>query len=429
MRYSVPSRELFIKNRKKFVQNIKPGHCAAFFANPMVNDNADSTYPFEQNSNTYYLSGIDQEEIVLFLFPDAPKKEWREILFIRKTNKTIQIWEGWKYSIEEAQAASGVETIKYFEEFEPFFASIAKHCLGVYLDFNEHSRNSVFTYSPAHEFAQRLKLRFPAHEIQRSSPILDYLRSKKEPEEITQIQKACDITEKAFRRVLEFTKPGKLEYEIEAEIIHEFIRNGADGHAYSPIIASGASACVLHYNQNDKVCNDGDVMLMDFGSAYGNYSSDLSRSIPINGKFTQRQKDVYNAVLRVMKEAKKLLVPGTIINDYNVQVGEMMQEELLELGLLKKEDIANQNPDYPAYKKYFMHGTSHFMGLDTHDLGNFYKPIEAGMVFTCEPGIYILGEGLGIRLENDILVTENEPKDLMVNIPIEAEEIEDLMNK
>lgn len=429
MKYNAPTKALFSGNRARFAAAMQPRHAAVFFSNEVLTVNADAHYRFSQNSNMYYLSGLDQEECILFLFPDAPKPEWKEVLFIRKTNETIQIWEGWKYSIEEAREASGIRAIRYVEEFEGFIRTVISHTQGFYLDFNEHERNGHAHAGPAHEFAQRLSGLYPGHGVLRAAPILERLRSIKSEEEIRQMREAISITEKAFRRILGYVKPGVMEYEIEAEIMHEFLRNRATGEAYGSIIASGRNACVLHYVLNNAPCKEGDVLLMDFGAEYGNYSADLSRSIPVSGRFSQRQKAVYNAVLRVMKAATQMLRPGTLLEEYHREVGRIMESELLGLGLLTKTDIENQNPDWPAYKKYFMHGTSHFLGLDTHDVGNRYEPMQPGMVFTCEPGIYILEENLGIRLENDILLTPDGNIDLMASIPLEADEIEDLMNR
>lgn len=408
---------------------MQPDTAAVFFSNDMLVTNADGNYLFTQNSNLYYLSGIDQEKTILFLFPDAPRPEWREILFVLKTNETIQIWEGWKYSMNEAREASGIQTIRYAETFDGFIRTMISHCSGFYLDFNEHERNALVSTGAANRFADFLKSEFPAHAIHRAAPILEELRSIKSKWELVQLQEAIDITEKAFRRVLTMLNPGVTEYEIEAEVTHEFIRNRATGHAYTPIIASGYNACVLHYIENSRPCKDGDLILMDFGAEYGNYSADLTRTVPVNGKFTKRQKDVYNAVLRVHKAAVAMLKPGNLLEKYHAEVGKLMESELLGLKLISKTDIKNQDPAWPAYKKYFMHGTSHFLGLDTHDVGNRYKPFKEGMVFTCEPGIYIPEESIGVRIENDILISKKGPVDLMKNIPYEVEEIEALMQK
>ncbi len=429
MKYTKIDSQLFIQNRQNFIKELKPDSLAVFYSNDLLPVNADAHYPFSQNSNFFWLTGIDQEECILWLFPDCPREDLREILFIRKTNEHIQIWEGWKYSKEEAFETSGIKNIRYYEEFPSILLQAVGFCENIYLDLNEHSRNTLFYPTPAHQMAYQIQKQFPAHKIQRSFPILAYLRSIKSPHEIELLQKAIDITHQAFLRVLKFIKPGVYENEIEAEILHEFIRNRATGPAYGSIIATGRNACVLHYVLNNDICKNGDLILMDFGAEYANYSADLTRSIPVNGKFTQRQKQVYNAVLSVMKEAKKLLIPGKDnIFSYHKKVGDLMTEQLLEIGLLKSEEVKNQNPDWPAYKKYFMHGTSHYLGLDTHDVGFMHKTFEPGMVFTCEPGIYILEESLGIRLENNILITENGNIDLMAKIAIEIDEIENIMN-
>lgn len=429
MKYTALDSKVFVQNRKNFVKRLAKGGMAIFNANDEMPRSADGTFRFRQNSDLYYLTGIDQEHTVLVLFPDCPNPAFREALFLRKTNETIAVWEGHKYTTDEARAASGIQNIYWVEEFEKFLGMLMNLSSKVYVNLNEHGRFSTEVPYRDLRFSQDLKNRFPAHEILRAAPIMSELRSIKSSAEIKVMQEACDITEKAFRRVLKFTKPGVMEYEVEAEIIHEFIRNRATGHAYEPIIASGASACVLHYNDNNKECKKGDVLLMDFGAEYGNYAADLTRSIPVSGRFSKRQRDVYDAVLRVMRGATKMLKPGTTFIKYNEAVGKMMEKELVDLGLLKMAEVKKQDPKSPLYKKYFMHGTSHFLGLDVHDVGDFNAPMKAGNVFTCEPGIYIPEEGLGIRLENDILVSAKGPIDLMANIPLEAEEIEDIMNK
>lgn len=428
MRYTPPSADLFQLNRRNFMQQMKPGTLAVFFSNDIVVQNGDANYKFVQNSNTYYLTGIDQAETILVLFPDAPKPEWREILLILESHPEIQLWEGWKYSPSEAYEASGINTVKYVDSFRTLIKTLISQCEGFYLDFNEHERNSYYTPTRAHRFAEEMKAEFPAHSIHRSSPILEKLRSIKSSWEITQLQTAIDITEKAFRRILSFIKPGVTEYQIEAEIIHEFISHRADGHAYDPIIASGGNACVLHYILNNQICKDGELILLDFGANYGNYKADLSRTIPVNGKYSDRQKAIYSAVLEVQQKAMGLLKPGVKLDAYQKEVGQYMESALLELKLLTQDQIRNQNPDWPAYKKYFMHGTSHFLGLVTHDVGNRYLEMQAGMVFTVEPGIYIPEEKIGIRIENNVVITETGIMDLMKNIPITIEEIEGLMN-
>ncbi len=427
MKYLPISKDLFSGNRKQFAALLKPDSVAFFNSNDEMPRNGDGNFQFRQHSDLFYLSGIDQEQSVLVICPDCPLPHYREILFLRKTNEVIAIWEGHKYSQEEARAASGIKTVLWLDEMEAVMPILLNHSKSVYLNMNENDRySSVVPYREL-RFANDIKSRYPAHTYERSAPLLMSLRTIKSDTEVKLMQTAMDITDKAFRRVMQFTKPGVMEYEIEAEIIHEFIRNRASGHAYNPIIASGPKACVLHYNDNNQECRDGDIILMDFGAEYANYAADLTRSIPVNGKFTTRQKNVYNAVLRVMRAATKMLVVGNTIEKYHREVGKVMEEELISLGLIDKKEIKNQNPDYPLYKKYFMHGTSHFLGLDVHDVGSKYAPMEAGMVFTCEPGIYIPEEGLGIRIENDILITKKGPVDMMASIPVEVKDIEKLM--
>ncbi|HNR19507.1 MAG TPA: aminopeptidase P family protein [Bacteroidia bacterium] len=427
MKYIPLSQSLYTENRKKFVAHLKPKSIAIFNSNDEMPFKGDQTFKFTQHPDLLWLSGIDQEQTTLVIFPDSPLPQYREVLFVRKTNEHIAIWEGHKYSQAEAQEASGIKTVLWNDTFESVVPMLMHHAEHCYLNINENDRHAWNVPYKDLRFANEWKQRFPAHKFERSGPLMAQLRSIKSDEEIKAMQKAMDITEKAFRKVLKFVKPGVMEYEIEAEIIHEFIRKRANGHAYNPIIASGASACVLHYNDNNKECKDGDLLLMDFGAEYANYAADLTRTIPVNGKFTPRQRDVYNAVLRVMRAATKMLVPGNTIEKYHIEVGKLMEQELLSLGLISKEDIKKQNPDWPAYKKYFMHGTSHFLGLDVHDIGNKYEPMRAGMIFTCEPGIYIPEESIGIRIENNILLTTKEPIDLMASIPVEADEIEELM--
>ena len=429
MKYHPIDSLLFIENRSRFKAMLKPNSIAFFNANDEMPRSADQSYPFHQHPDLFYLSGIDQEQTILVIFPDAPLPKYKEILFVRKTNEHIAVWEGHKYTKEEARAASGIQSIFWMEDFNSIVPMLMNHCKNVYVNLNENDRYSNEVPYKELRFANDLKAKYPGHNFERSGQIMASLRSIKSDFEINIMQKAIDITEKAFRRVLRKVKPGIMEYEIEAEITYEFIRKRATGHAYTPIIASGKNACVLHYIDNNQPCLDGDVILLDFGAEYGNYAADLSRSIPVNGQFTERQRDVYNAVLRVMKQAKKMLVPGNTIEAYHVEVGKIMEEELIGLGLLDKDEVKKQNPDMPLYKKYFMHGTSHFLGLDVHDVGNRYEPMKPGMVFTCEPGIYIPEEGLGIRIENDILVTVKEPVDLMSAIPVEVEDIEDAMRE
>lgn len=426
-KYTSPPADLFIRNRENFKKQMAPNHIAIFFSNDIFPTNADGGFRFEQNSNLYYLTGIDQEDTILVLYPDAPNESWTEVLYVRETSEHIQIWEGWKYSLEEAEATSGVEMVRHSTHFDRQIRQMLSLCDGVYIDTNEYERGSLKKRGLGHDFIREIREEYPLHDLKRAYPIVADLRAIKQKEELVQINEAIRITHSAFERVLKFVKPGVWEYEIEAEITHEFIRNRARGHAYDPIIASGKNACVLHYVLNSAQCKDGDLLLMDFGADYGNYASDLSRTIPVNGTFSQRQKDVYNACLRVHYAAKEQLVVGNTYKKLMDAVGEVMTEELIKLGLLTKQEVAEQDPDAPAFKKYFMHGNSHYMGLDTHDVGNRYKPFAAGMLYTNEPGIYIPDENLGVRIENDVLITADGPEDLMKNIPIEVEEIEALM--
>ncbi len=429
MRYLPISSNLFVENRKKFAQKLLPNSLAVFNSNDIMPTNADGTMPFRQNNDLFWLSGVDQEETILLLFPDSKNEQHREVLFVRETNETIAIWEGEKLTKQKATEVSGIKTVYWLSQFHQIFSALMFECKNVYLNTNEHTRALIEVETRDARFIKWCKEKFPTHQYQRSAPILHELRAIKADTEIELIKTACNITEKGFRRLLKFVKPGVSEYEIEAELIHEFIRNRSRGFAYTPIIASGFNACVLHYIENNQICKDGEVILLDVAAEYANYASDLTRCLPVNGTFTKRQKDVYNAVLRVMQEATKMLVPGTLIDEYHKEVGKIMESELIGLGLLDKHDVAKQDKNNPLYKKYFMHGTSHFMGLDVHDVGFKHEPIKAGMVFTCEPGIYIREENLGIRLENDILVTEKNPLDLMASIPVEAEEIETLMHE
>lgn len=429
MKYQQIPSSLFIKNRKKFMAEMKPKSVAVFNSNDIYPVSADSTLPFAQHRDIFYLSGADQEESILLLCPDAPYEHLREILFLRETNEHIAIWEGEKLTKERATEVSGIKNIVWLKDFEKTLFEIMTYCDTIYVNTNEHYRSSVETETREARFIKWWKDKYPAHQVAKSNPILQRLRSVKEQEELDLIQHACDITEKGFRRILDFTKPGVWEYEIEAELVHEFIRNRSKGFAYTPIIAAGNNANVLHYIENNKECKDGDLILFDVAAEYANYSSDLSRTIPVNGRFTPRQRQVYDAVLRVKNEATKLLTPGTLWKEYHIEVGKIMTGELLGLGLLDKADVQNEDPAWPAYKKYFMHGTSHHMGLDTHDYGLLYEPMQPNMVFTVEPGIYIPAEGFGIRLEDDVVIQPSgEPFNLMRNIPIEADEIETLMN-
>ena len=428
MRYQPLPASFYKKTRANFMAQMQGNSLAVFNSNDIYPISADSTLPFAQHRDIFYLSGVDQEESILLLFPTAHEEKHKEILFLRETNEHIAVWEGAKLTKSEATALTGIETVYWLSDFKRVFQELATQCDTFYFNTNEHYRQAVETQTREDRFIAACKKEYPAHNVAKSNPILQKLRSVKAVVEIDQIQRACNITEKGFRRLLPFVKPGVWEYEIEAELAHEFIRNRSKGFAYTPIIASGNNANVLHYTENNCQCQAGDLLLMDVAAEYGNYASDLTRTIPVSGKFTARQKAVYEAVLRVKKEATKLLVPGTLWKEYHVEVGKIMTSELIGLQLLDAKDVVNQNPEQPAYKRYFMHGTSHHMGLDTHDYGLLHLPMEAHMVFTVEPGIYIPEEGFGIRLEDDVVIqAKGEPINLMKNIPIEVEEIEDLM--
>ncbi len=429
MRYTPPSKQLYIKNRAGLAEKLAPKSVAVFNSNDIMPTNADGVMPFRQNNDLLYFTGIDQEDTILLVMPDYPVKGQREILFLKETSPLIAVWEGHKFTKEEARELSGIETIYWVSEFEQVLNALMVEAEYMYLNSNEHTRATLDVETKDDRFSKWCHQKYPNHSYKRSAPLMHQLRSVKSQEEIDMLQKACDITEAGFRRILKFVKPGVNEFEIEAEYLHEFVRNKSMGFAYQPIIASGLDSCVLHYVDNKKNCKNGDILLMDVAAEYGNYNADMTRTIPVNGRFTTRQRAVYNAVLRVKNEATSMLKPGTIINDYNKEVGLVMEKELLGLGLIDQTDIKNQDPKNPAFRKYFMHGTSHFLGLDVHDVGNFYTPITEGMVFTVEPGIYIYEENFGVRLEDNIVIQKNGVLNLMKNIPLEADEIETLMNE
>ena len=428
MKYLPVENKLFTTNRINFVSRLKPASIAIFHGNDEFPRSGDQAFVFKQNPDFFYLSGIDQEQSILLLFPDCPNPLYTEVLFLRQTSEHIAVWEGHKYTKEEATISSGIKTVLWLDSYNTVLHSIINYAENIYINTNENDRYvHEVPYRDIRKY-EELRVKYPLHNYLRSSLILRDLRPVKSPIEIELTKKACNITKDAFERVLKFLKPGVAEYEIEAEIIHEFVRQRATGHAYNPIIASGANAVVLHYIDNNQTCKDGDMILFDFGAEYANYNADMSRAVPVNGRFTPRQRDVYNAVLRVMRAATKMLVAGTIWNEYHEEVGRVMTDELIGLGLLNAVEVKNQNPDAPLYKKYFMHGTSHHLGLDVHDYASRYKAFEAGNILTCEPGIYIPEEGLGIRIENNILITANGNIDLMADIPVEADHIEEIIN-
>ncbi|MEQ8424876.1 MAG: Xaa-Pro aminopeptidase [Cyclobacteriaceae bacterium] len=431
MKYESIGSELFIANRKRLIKELPKGAIAVFNSNDHMPTNADGTMPFRQNNDLFYLTGIHQEESCLVVCPDFPEESLREVLFLREPNEFLEKWEGHKLTKKEANEISGITTVRWNADFHKVFhhMMVMGGVSSVFLNTNEHYRSNVVVETKDARFIKWCQAEYPLHNYQRVAPLMAKLRTVKHKREIELMQRACDITEKGFRRVLGFVKPGVMEYEIEAEYIHEFISNRSRGFAYDPIIASGANNCVLHYLENSRECKAGDLILLDVAAEYANYSSDLTRTIPVSGKFTKRQKEVYNSVLHVMRSAIKLMSPFTNFFDYQREVEKIVEQELIKLKLITKTDVKNQKPESPAFKKYFYHGTSHMIGLDVHDVGDMHANMAVGSVWTVEPGIYIQEEGFGIRLENNVVVQKNGVVDLMKNIPIEPEEIEDLMNK
>ncbi|GHN00723.1 Xaa-Pro aminopeptidase [Cytophagales bacterium WSM2-2] len=431
MRHASIDPQLFINNRKRLVSELKSGSLAMFNSNDTMPTNADGTMAFKQNSDLFYLTGIEQEESILLICPSFRDEKKREILFLRQPNEHLEKWYGHKLTKEEAKAISGIETVMWLEDFDATFHHMI--VMGgvefVYLNTNEHYRSEIVVETRDARFIDWCKTRYPLHNYQRVAPVMSKLRRVKQKQEIDLMQKACDITEKGFRRVLKFTKPGVKEYEIEAEYVHEFICNGSKGFAYNPIIASGKNNIVLHYLENNQECKAGELILLDVAAEYANYNSDLTRTIPVNGKFSPRQKEVYNAVLHIQREAFKMLRPSVVYFDFQKEIEKLTEAELKKLKLISDTDIKNQNPDSPAFRKYFYHGTSHMLGLDVHDVGNMHDNVQVGSVWTIEPGIYIKEEGFGVRLENNVVIGEKENFDLMRNIPIESDEIESLMNQ
>ena len=427
MKYNTLDYNLFIQNRNLFSRKLENNSIAIFNSNDVMPTNSDGNMPFKQNSDLFWLTGVDQEESVLIITKHN-NTVVEELLFLKETNEHIAIWEGAKLTKEKAFQNSGIKKIYWLSEMEEIIERKITDCKNLYLNKNTHSRSTSKVQTRDDRYREYIATKFPNKIIKEVAPIMHELRFIKSDIELELIQHACDITEKGLRRILPLIKPGIMEYEIEAELMHEFLSNRSAGFAYQPIIGAGIDSCVLHYIDNNKKCLDGDILLMDFGAEYANYASDLTRTVPVNGRFSSRQSDVYNAVLRVMKEATNMLRPGTDHKQMQQEVIKLMQEELINLGLFDMHDVKNQDPKHPLYKKYFMHGTSHSLGLDVHDVGDTSTPMKSGMVFTCEPGIYIQEEGLGIRLENDILVTDGNPHDLMRNIPVELDEIETLMH-
>ena len=428
MRYEKSPSALYTRNRQALADKLDSKGLALFFSNDIFPTSADGTMPFVQATDIFYLTGADQEETILLLFPGAHSESDREILFTIETSEQLAIWHGAKLTKNEARETTGIRNIQWLSSFDSTLHRLMAEAEVLYLNDNPHTRASTEVETRELRENARIKTNYSNHKTNRTAPLLYDLRSVKHNEEILQMQRACDITKAGLERVLQFVKPGVMEYEIEAEFLHEFIRRGSRRFAYTPIIGSGVNACVLHYVENDKECKAGDVILMDVGAEYGNYAADMTRCIPVSGKFTDRQRAVYTSVHSVMQDAMKLLKPGVTLYDYHKEVGELMTKQLLDLKLIDKHDVSKQSASSPAYKKYFMHGTSHFIGLDVHDVGHWHKPIQSGNAFTCEPGIYIPEEGLGIRLENDIVITNDGFLDLMENIPLEAGAIEEGMN-
>ena len=430
MRYEKIDSQLFISNRKRLAQGMKKNSLALVNSNDIMPTNADGTLPFKQNTDLFYLTGIEQEETIVVLCPDFPDKRYREVLFLRQPNELLEKWEGHKLTKPEATAISGIETIIWLPAFHAQFhhMMVMGGTERVYLNTNEHYRSDVVVETRDARFIDWCRKNYPLHRYDRLAQLLSPLRREKQKQEIKLLQHACDITEKGFRRVLKFLKPGVMEYDIEAEYIHEFLRHGSKGFAYTPIIASGHNNVVLHYIENNQKCKAGDLVLLDVAAEYAHYNADLTRTIPVSGRYTKRQKDVYNSVLYVMRQAMKVMGASTSYFDYQKEVEKIMEGELLKLKLITKTDIKNQTKDNPALKKYFYHGTSHMLGLDVHDVGNMHDKMKVGSVWTVEPGIYIKEEGFGIRIENNVVIEKKGVFDLMRNIPVEAEAIEELMN-
>ncbi len=422
-------RNLFIQNRQRLLKRLKPNSIAIFNSNDVMPTSADGTLPFRQQTDIFYLSGIDQEETLLVICPEAREAKQKEILFIKETNEQIATWEGRKYTKQEVQDISGILTVHWISELDTILRPLVVQSENIYLNSNEHLRASIIVETRDMRFLKWCRQHFPLHHYKRLAPIMHDLRAVKLPQEIDLIKEACALTEKAFRRVLGFIRPGVWEYEVEAEIVYDFMRNGSRGPAFETIVASGIDSCTLHYIKNDKRCKEGDLVLIDFGAVCANYASDVTRTVPVNGRFSKRQKEVYRAVLKIQKAAIQMLRPGITLEEYQNAVAQFVEAELIRLGVLKKTEVKKQPKDSPLYKKFFPHGTSHHLGLDVHDYGDKHRKLEPGMVLTCEPGIYIRDEAIGVRIENDILVTKKGPVDLTESIPREVEEIEELMHK
>jgi Xaa-Pro aminopeptidase len=428
MRHSAINSNLFSQSRKDLCEKLPKKALAITNANDVLPTNADGSLPIHPNSDLFYLSGIEQEESILILFPDASNPKHREVLFLREPSEHLKIWEGYKHSKEDAQKISGIETVYWTKDFDDTFQLLAMEAEVFFLNENEHSRAANKVETRDKRFNAGIRNQYPLHKIDRLAPHLHGLRFCKKSEEIKLIKQAIDVTTRGFRKVLRMVKPGVAEYEVEAEWAKEFIRRRSK-FAYTPIVASGENACVLHYLQNDQICKKGDLLLMDVGACYANYNADLTRTIPVSGKFTRRQKQVYNSVLRVLRQSIKNATVGKSLKEWQTDSHDMMTEEMLRLKLITKADVKKQDPDQPACRKFYMHGLGHSLGLDVHDVSNGQTEFKENSIFTVEPGIYLPGEGFGIRLEDDIQITKNGPVNLMSKVPIEAEEIEQIMNR
>ncbi|HET9429584.1 MAG TPA: Xaa-Pro aminopeptidase [Chitinophagaceae bacterium] len=429
MKYLPLNSEIFVKNRERFTSQMQKNSIAIFASNDEVPSNGDATYTFKQNSDLFWLSGITQEDSMVILFPDNPDPKYREVLVLVRPNELKEKWDGKRLRSSEARAISGIQTIVWLDTLHALLQTWIHHADTIYLDSNENDRKAGWIPTSDYRYIGEMKRQYPLHNYARAARIMRDLRSIKTAFEVEVMQQAMDITEQTFRRLLKFIRPGVMEYEIEAEIFHSFLSQRATGAAYRSIIASGDRARTLHYISNNQECKEGELILMDFGAEYGGYCADLTRTVPVNGKFTRRQKTVYNACLHLHDYAKSLLKPGISIIEYTDKVGEEATSQFLKIGLIKKTDVKNEDPENRAYRKYLYHGISHHLGIDVHDLGTRTEPIKAGMVFTVEPGIYIEEEQMGIRIENNVWITRNGNKDLMKNIPVTVEEIERLMRK
>jgi Xaa-Pro aminopeptidase len=427
MKYLPLNPEIFIKNRERFANEMHPGSIAIIVSNDEVPSNGDALYPFKQNSDLFWLSGITQEDSMVILFPDNPDPKYREVLVLVRPNELKEKWDGKRLRVNEAQAISGMKTIVWIDSIDGLLQQWIHLAGTIYLDSNENDRKASLVRTRDYRFIDEMRSRYPLHRYERAARVMKELRGIKTSLEIEVLQKAIDITESTFRRLLKFIRPGVMEYEIEAEIWHSFLSQRATGPAYGSIIASGDRARTLHYVSNNEECKDGELVLMDFGAEYGSYCADLTRTVPVNGKFTKRQRQVYNACLHLHDYAKSLLKPGISLVDYTEKVGEEATQQFLKIGLLKKTEVKNEDPENRAYRKYLYHGISHHLGIDVHDLGTRTESLKAGMVLTVEPGIYIEEEHIGVRIENNVWITRNGNKDLMKNIPVTVEEIESIM--